>query len=528
MRYVIGSGPSGIMCASALLDAGYEVTLLDVGHTLPASAARAAEDLAGKDIDRWTRADIASARGATVMSDGIPRHLSFGSDFAYAKDADLGIVQQDCHCTVSHAKGGFSAIWGGSVLPNRAEDFETWPVTLPEMIPHYKAVGEIMGIAATEDDPLLGWFPHYAEPLPAPRRSAQAEHVRGESERHAATLTRRGLRVGGSRLALRTRPDRKGRHCRNVGLCLTGCPFSAIYSTDQTLEDLLENGKFRYVGGHKAERLEEGADAVTIHASRIKDGAKAVFTAERVYVGCGALASAMLVAASLPGKSLTLPVVYQPYVMIPLMLLKNFPDAPTERLHTLSQLNIELEDEKISAHPLHLQLYTFNHFIEERLDRILRFFPLVRGFLRRLMLGRIVTLQGYAHGDESDPIRVEFVKTPQGAVTTSLKGPADDTRFSSLASALIRKLARSSREFGMAPVPFMRILGTPGAGSHFGSIFPMRERPGTFETDRLGRLPGHPRIHLIDGSVLTTIPAATITYTIMANAHRIGAESTSL
>jgi len=516
------------MCASALLEAGHEVTLIDVGRALPAPAARAAKALAQKDVDRWTRAEIDAARGATVTSDGIPRHLSFGSDYAYANDDELGIVQQDCHCTVSHAKGGFSAIWGGSVLPNRAEDFETWPVTLPEMVPHYKAVGEIMGIAAAKDDPLLGWFPHYAEPLPAPRRSAQAEHVRGTSERHAEKLARRGMRVGGSRLALRTRPDGEGRQCRNVGLCLTGCPFSAIYSTDQTLERLMKDAKFRYVGGHKAERLEEGADGVTIVATRVEDGTKAVFSAERVYLGCGALASAMLMAASLPGASLSLPVVYQPYVMIPLLLLKNFPGAPTERLHTLNQLNIELEDEKISAHPLHLQLYTFNHFIEERLDRILRFFPFVRGFLRRLTLGRVVTLQGYAHGDAAAPIRVEFAKTPQGGVTASLKGPSDDARLSSLASAIVRKLARSSREFGMAPIPFMRILGTPGAGSHFGSIFPMRERPDAFETDRLGRLPGHPRIHLIDGAVLTTIPAATITYTIMANAHRIGAESASL
>ena len=80
----------------------------------------------------------------------------------------------------------------------------------------------------------------------------------------------------------------------------------------------------------------------------------------------------------------------------------------------------------------------------------------------------------------------------------------------------------------MMPVPLMRILGVPGVGSHSGALFPMRERPNALETDRLGRLPGHPRIHLVDGSVLTTIPAATITYTIMANAHRIGAESAKL
>ena len=49
----------------------------------------------------------------------------------------------------------------------------------------------------------------------------------------------------------------------------------------------------------------------------------------------------------------------------------------------------------------------------------------------------------------------------------------------------------------------------------------MSHRPEGFRSDTLGRPLGWERIHLVDASVFPTIPAATITYTVMANAHRI-------
>jgi choline dehydrogenase-like flavoprotein len=44
----------------------------------------------------------------------------------------------------------------------------------------------------------------------------------------------------------------------------------------------------------------------------------------------------------------------------------------------------------------------------------------------------------------------------------------------------------------------------------------------------LGRPAGWRRIHLVDASVFPTIPATTITYTAMANAHRIAAAAADL
>ena len=52
----------------------------------------------------------------------------------------------------------------------------------------------------------------------------------------------------------------------------------------------------------------------------------------------------------------------------------------------------------------------------------------------------------------------------------------------------------------------------------------MSERPGELESDLLGRPAGFRRVHVVDASVLPSLPATTITLSLMANAQRIAAE----
>jgi choline dehydrogenase-like flavoprotein len=76
----------------------------------------------------------------------------------------------------------------------------------------------------------------------------------------------------------------------------------------------------------------------------------------------------------------------------------------------------------------------------------------------------------------------------------------------------------------MKAVPISRMLrvGLPGRGFHTGGTFPMRAHPGPFEVDVLGRPHGFARVHVVDASVFPSLPATTITLSVMANAHRIG------
>ena len=68
---------------------------------------------------------------------------------------------------------------------------------------------------------------------------------------------------------------------------------------------------------------------------------------------------------------------------------------------------------------------------------------------------------------------------------------------------------------------FRTVADLPGGGYHSGGDFPMSESPRFPQTDELGRLAQFEHVHLIDASVLPTIPAVPTAVTVMANAHRI-------
>jgi len=53
----------------------------------------------------------------------------------------------------------------------------------------------------------------------------------------------------------------------------------------------------------------------------------------------------------------------------------------------------------------------------------------------------------------------------------------------------------------------------------------MSRNPQPFECDLTGRPHGWSCVHAVDATVLPSIPATTITFSVMANAHRIGFET---
>src|SRR5262249_60671812 len=83
MNLVVGSGPSGVAAALALLECGGEVTMIDYGRTIEPQAAAIPRALAGLPYESWPasqRQRLAAVSGGT--ENGFPLKTSFGSDFA--------------------------------------------------------------------------------------------------------------------------------------------------------------------------------------------------------------------------------------------------------------------------------------------------------------------------------------------------------------------------------------------------------------------------------------------------------------
>jgi choline dehydrogenase-like flavoprotein len=527
MNYVVGSGPAGVAAADSLLQRGLSVTLLDAGGELDEDVKARVARLARLQPEAWNPADRESLKGPLrYNTEGAPLKLAFGSDYVY-RDVDRlqPVIAQQVDAYRSLAAGGLSTLWGASMLPYSDADFDGWPLNAADMSPHYVSALELTGLAA-EHDRLAKRYPLHIEPTARLNLSRQARHVVERMARHADDLESQHIHFGQARLAIST-PAQSIQSCVHCGMCLYGCPYGLIYSAQLTLQARLPTYRaFTYRPGFIVRRLTEEHGAVTIDAIARDTLQPHRFEASRVYLAAGALSSTTILLDSLEAYGQSVPMVQSDHFLLP-MLLRGFSGRVAgERLHTLSQLFIEVLDRAISRHGVHLQLYTYNDFYERMARNKLG--PAYRPMapLLERLIDRIVLLKGYVHSDESSRILATVDRTPTGPVLRL--EAAGDAASGRVIRAVTRLLGRNRQNIGAVPLRFALRLGLPGSGVHIGGSFPMRSVANGFESDALGRPAGMKRVHVVDSTVFPTVPAPTITLTIMANAFRIAAESQRL
>jgi len=521
MDVVIGSGPAGVAAASALVACGAPVTMLDPGGRLePDIAARAAR--VGERLpDAWSDAERAALRGPLrYNSEGAPLKLAFGSDYVY-RDVDrlLPVDPARVDAYRSLAAGGMSAIWGASILPYSEADFDGWPVTAVDMRPHYVSALRLTGMAA-EHDALAELHPLHIEPTTHVALSSQARRILDRMTTHQAELRDQHVYFGQARLAIQPPGVATTSSCVQCGMCLYGCPYGLIYSAHATLERSLVGGSgFTYIPGVIVRRLIERTDGITIEAVSRESGALQRFEASRVYLAAGAFPSTTILLESLRAHGRSVPMRQSDHFLLPLLLHAPARGVADERLHTLAQLFVEVMDDSIAPHAVHLQVYTYNDLYErmaaDRLGVLYRpAAPLVARAIERLVM-----IKGYLHSRESARIRATLDR--RGDASRLRLEVESNERSDAAIDAVARLLMRNRSRIGATPLRFALRKGLAGSGVHVGGSFPMRRNPGEFESDVLGRPTGFTRVHVVDATVFPEVAAASTTLTIMANAFRI-------
>lgn len=523
MFYVIGSGPSGVACAYALLHQGCDVTMLDAGLTLEPDRAEKLRHLKDAGPSSWTGPHATFLRdGMQAGLSGVPVKLAYGSSFPYRAAAGATQVKQTAaNLRSSYALGGFSNVWGSAVMPYHAEDIRDWPISVERLAPHYTAVFDFMPLAAKVDN-LASRFPLYARSFESLETSQQAKALLRDLERHRDALSQIGMEFGNARLAVWARKN--GYPCAYCALCLHGCPYELIYSSGKTIPELAQFPRFRYLPGVNVQRVEEtstGVRIVSVPSVQASGGAEQTFAGERVYLACGVLQTTVLLLRSLQLYETVISVLDSQYFLLPMLRFQGTSGIRQEALHTLAQVFLEINDPKLSPYTIHLQAYTYNDLFELPLRSALG--PLAKAFSAESLVSRLMLFQGLLHSTHSAQIQIQLKRSPSGKEMVEVTGKhtAETDR---ILRALIRKLFAARRMLIAMPLIPLARIAPPGRGDHTGGSFPMRRDPGRLETDVFGRVQGLKRVHVVDASVFPSIPATTITLTAMANAHRIGSE----
>jgi choline dehydrogenase-like flavoprotein len=520
MIAIIGSGPSGVAAAMALIRQGHEVTILDAGVSLEPDRAERVERMSRVRPESWSDTDVVEVKRQMPASlGGVPLKFTYGSDYPYqGVDEWAPFDTRGTATRPTLARGGFSSVWGSVVLPYLDSELREWPQAARDLPAHYRAVTGWMPLSATDDD-LSEAFPLHCDAPDPLAQSAQTRALLDDLTSARSRLQRGGVRFGAARLAVRAGSRGQQSGCVYCGLCLSSCPYGLIYNAAETLDELVASGNCRYVPDVLIERIAERGDRVRLHGSGMRSGDPVQYDADRVYVACGVVGTTRLLLQSLEAFDHPLEMLDSQYFLMPWLRMRGVSGLRDEALHTLCQAFVELNDSRIDAHNVHMQIYGYNDVFVALLDRLLGPASRIARPLTDALLSRLLLIQGYLHSDASPTIRTTL-RAGDPRPTLVL-----EEQHNPQTKAVLRRvgarLLRHAIDFKALPAYPALQIAPAGRGFHSGGTFPMRDEPGPFECDVLGRPHGFRRVHVVDSTTFPTIPSTTITFTAMANAHRI-------
>lgn len=524
MDIVLGSGPAAVACTRELLRAGRKVLMVDPGRSLPPASQELAADFRNNPEPRSYLEKLRGMRAALPkgMRD---KKLPFSSPHVYEGiDRFLPLRADNAHIARSLASGGLSAIWGATVMPMTARSFRNWPVTQDDMAPFYRRAAEIIDIPNPHDD-LETLYPHYGDAPPL-ALSPHGAQLMAALLNNKQALNDAGILFGRCRSAVGKRYANNGEGCVYCGFCMYGCPYKTIFNADYVLDDLKTNPDFSCKTGWIAERFTETTDGVSVYLRHQENGRTETITSERLFVACGAATSLRLVADACRWYDRRFTLLDTQRVSIPLLLKRSTGEGLIPRTNTLGQVFIEIDDPEICYELIHVQIYGYNPFIFDMLAAKLGRLPLPEKLLQPLF-SRLMFAMTYLPSQISGSISVA-IKPPEdgkGMPTASYTG-VENPRTVAAVAKLKNKLWRQRQNLGLIPVLPGTEIAQPGVSVHLAGGLPMRRNPGPGESDILGRPFGMQNVHVVDGACFSDLPGEHLTYTIMANAARIGAQST--
>ena len=312
--------------------------------------------------------------------------------------------------------------------------------------------------------------------------------------------------------------------CVYCGQCLNGCPYGCIYNSGDDLMGLMKGGRtgLRHLPDTIVDAIKEKGPSVTLSGFDRLSLAPVTLEAERVFLAAGVIPSAKIMLKSLGIYDTPVMLRDSQYFLFPMLSLTGAREAVEEKVNTLSQIFVEMQDESLSPYTIHLQLYTYNDIITKTLEERFRFLPLLRKSIVRHLEHRVVIVQGYLHSGHSGKISLKLNRDSVTGKEKLLVKGLPELHAKDMVRKVLRKMGRHFKKLGLFPIGSALEFCQPGRGFHSGGSFPMKAAPGPLESDIYGRVGGLSRVHVVDASIFPSIPATTITLTAMANAHRIG------
>ena len=527
---VVGSGLAAVGALKGLIGQGIRPVVLDVGKQLDRDKQSLKIRLSTKQPHEWSESERREvAENNTKYSrKSSPRKLVMGSDYFYSSDSDVALGASDFAPTsppYSLALGGFSAGWGAAYLPPAECDMDDWPVSRNKIIEHMEICAQDIPCSEPTDS-LTPHFPRLKENV------GTTLHLSSGQSR-LLKLLKLGVQsspeepelVGQSRLMTRTNGEDSKLGCQYCGQCNSGCVYDCIYGADLDISRMRIDSLIDYRANRIVLSVEETGELVKIKYLNGATGEVEIEEADFLYLAAGAVNSTRIAMQSIGMIGHSVSMSRTGGFIQPFVSLNSFPtDWPDN--NTQSAIFLEFKELNASKHWIHTQISQTSDLLLAQLGVGYSNAKTIRGRGTELIARHLAVALLNMHSDHGPKYIVKLqsdAEKDQFAFESRQELTRESAIATNLAHSRLKKILRRSK---MLSLGILRKDSLSAFSYHFGCSFPMRSNPTQpTDTDVFGRPFGWKRIHLVDTSVLPSIPATTVGMLTMANAHRIASKA---
>lgn len=526
---VVGSGCTGAMAAQTLVEAGVNVTLLDVGFEDNHYPSLIPEEdfisIRKTETDQYRYFTGDDAEGISWGKVKTGEHLTPPrKHILKLTETYLPLESDSFNPMESLAYGGLGSGWGLGCCEFSDTELKEIGLNPAQMKEGYDLVSDRIGISGAQDDAspyTLGTLANYQA---APDMDRNHVRLLKNYEMKKMRLNKEGFFLGRPALALLTEGMNGRKRYAYRDMDFYSDKDESAYRPWITVNQLRKKNNFNYIGGHLVTAFSENNEGVEVHCLKINENLPTVFKCRKLVLASGVLGSSRIVLRSLGGENRRLPILCNPYTYIPCIQPAMLGKEAEKSKMGFAQLSLFHDESPDNFDVAMASIYSYQSLM---LFRIIKEAPLnfadARIIMRYLLSG--ILIMGIHHPEKRSSNKyIELAKNSDSITGDKLKASylLDENEKGKIALRE-RKFVKALRSLGAYAIK--RINPGPGSSIHYAGTLPFSISNEPFTLNPNGKLNGTKNVYIADGSGFKYLPAKGLTFSLMANAHNTALNS---
>jgi hypothetical protein len=520
---VIGSGPSGSMCAQTITEAGCKTLLLDAGFTNDQSSSV------------HSTSDFYSIRTKGTGQE----EIFLGSNF---EGIDLGPTKAGSQLTPARkhltryvnellplesgtyfpleslAYEGLGAAWGLGCYRFSDTELQKAGLQVNDINKAYQVIADRIGISYTPDDIEPYTMPATKNLQPAINIDDNSRFILERYRKRQSEIRKKNFHLGIPALALLTadKDDRKATTYSDMDFYNN--QGSSAWRPSVTIEELKKKSNFVYQPGVLITSFEEADNVVHVSGLIIGTNEPVTFKAKKLFLASNVTSSARIVLRSFKKFDYNLPLLCNHYSYATCLIWNRLGKYGSPKRTSTAQLSLFHDRNNDNSDVAMASMYSYSSLM---LYRVLKEVPLNFKDALAVMQYLIpaITIAGIHHPDEPGKLKYVQLRPRPDRLTNDVLHAHYEQELSEK-SAIEKREKLFYKVFRMLGcMPLKKIQPGFGASAHYAGTLPfnIKEQPFTLQPN--GRLSLTKNVFVADGSGFNYLPAKGITFTLMANAH---------